>query len=323
MGGDLGIGSGTHQTQVNLAVLQEYAAQAVQLVADVARRPDSPASELPRVLAGLQRNLAVAKTTPGTAADVALVRSYYGTNHPYGQPIPTDAQLAAYTIDDVRRFHADNFGAKRAHLYIAGQFDTAAVKAAIERAFGDWHAGPDRLWLPAQPQSGPKVLLIDRPGAPQSTIRIAFPAPVIGTEGDLPFRVTNALLGGAFNSRITQNIRERNGYTYSPGSGIAFNPLLLGAMSDVSPSESGLASGVVNTAFMMGGALGLAVLASIAASSTDSQLAAGSTAQAALNGGYQLAFVVGSACAATAGILGGVFMRTRAAPAGAPAPAGH
>jgi MFS family permease len=107
------------------------------------------------------------------------------------------------------------------------------------------------------------------------------------------------------------------------GAGIAFNPLLLGAMSDVSPSESGLASGVVNTAFMMGGALGLAVLASIAASSTDSQLAAGSSAQAALNGGYQLAFVVGSACAATAGILGGVFMRTRAAPAGAQATAAH
>jgi EmrB/QacA subfamily drug resistance transporter len=107
------------------------------------------------------------------------------------------------------------------------------------------------------------------------------------------------------------------------GAGIAFNPLLLGAMSDVSPSESGLASGVVNTAFMMGGALGLAVLASIAASSTDAQLSAGASEQASLNGGYQLAFIVGAACAATAGVLGGVFMRTRAAPAGAPEPAAH
>jgi hypothetical protein len=72
----------------------------------------------------------------------------------------------------------------------------------------------------------------------------------------------------------------------------------------------------VNTAFMMGGALGLAVLASIAASRTDSQLAAGLSAVAALNGGYQLAFMVGAACAATAGILGGVFMRTRVAEIG-------
>ena len=96
------------------------------------------------------------------------------------------------------------------------------------------------------------------------------------------------------------------------GAGIAFNPLLLGAMSDVQPSESGLASGVVNTAFMMGGSLGLAVLASFAAMRTDSQLAAGASDVAALNGGYQLAFILGASAAAAAGILGGIFMRTRA-----------
>jgi EmrB/QacA subfamily drug resistance transporter len=98
------------------------------------------------------------------------------------------------------------------------------------------------------------------------------------------------------------------------GAGIAFNPLLLGAMSDVSPSESGLASGMVNTAFMMGGALGLAVLASFAAMRTDVLLAAGSDAVASLNGGYQLAFLLGAVSAAVAAIAGGMFMRTRAAP---------
>jgi EmrB/QacA subfamily drug resistance transporter len=107
------------------------------------------------------------------------------------------------------------------------------------------------------------------------------------------------------------------------GAGIAFNPLLLGAMSDVQPSESGLASGVVNTAFMMGGALGLAVLASIAAARTDGLVAGGTAEVAALNGGYQLAFIAGAACAVMAGVLGGVFMRTRAAPAGASAHAAH
>jgi MFS family permease len=99
------------------------------------------------------------------------------------------------------------------------------------------------------------------------------------------------------------------------GAGIAFNPLLLGAMSDVSPSESGLASGVVNTAFMMGGALGLAVLASFAAMRTDTLIAAQADPVAALNGGYQLAFVLGASAAALAAAAGGVFMRTRAAPA--------
>ena len=78
------------------------------------------------------------------------------------------------------------------------------------------------------------------------------------------------------------------------GAGIAFNPVLLAAMSDVEPTEAGLASGVVNTSFMMGGALGLAVLASLAATRTDSLLAAGEDELAALAGGYHVAFLVGA-----------------------------
>ena len=93
------------------------------------------------------------------------------------------------------------------------------------------------------------------------------------------------------------------------GAGIAFNPVLLAAMSDVKPEESGLASGVVNTSFMMGGALGLAVLASVAAARTGSLLASGSDAIAALNGGYHLAFLIGALFAATAAVLGAVFLR--------------
>jgi EmrB/QacA subfamily drug resistance transporter len=94
------------------------------------------------------------------------------------------------------------------------------------------------------------------------------------------------------------------------GAGMAFNPLLLAAMSEVSASESGLASGVVNTAFMMGGALGLAVLASIAAAQTGSMLAAGASTPLALTGGYQMAFLVGAVFAAVAGLLGALLLRS-------------
>ncbi|MDX6415248.1 MAG: hypothetical protein QOH23_2658 [Gaiellaceae bacterium] len=106
------------------------------------------------------------------------------------------------------------------------------------------------------------------------------------------------------------------------GAGLAFNPVLLAAMSDVEPSESGLASGVVNTAFMMGGALGLSILASLAASRTDNLRASGQGALDALNGGYHAAFLVGAAFAAAAAVVGGVFLRTREhAPAAVPADA--
>jgi MFS family permease len=97
------------------------------------------------------------------------------------------------------------------------------------------------------------------------------------------------------------------------GAGIAFNPLLLAAMSDVAESESGLASGIVNTAFMMGGALGLALLASLAAAHTgDVSTLAGAAAAAALDGGYRLAFGAGAICALAAAILGALLLPVRA-----------
>jgi EmrB/QacA subfamily drug resistance transporter len=93
------------------------------------------------------------------------------------------------------------------------------------------------------------------------------------------------------------------------GAGMAFNPVLLAAMSDVDPSESGLASGVVNTAFMMGGALGLAVLASLADRRTESLAASGESALEALNGGYHAALLVGAVFALGAAVVGAVFLR--------------
>jgi EmrB/QacA subfamily drug resistance transporter len=99
------------------------------------------------------------------------------------------------------------------------------------------------------------------------------------------------------------------------GCGMAMNPVLLAAMSDVPQSESGLASGVVNTAFMMGGALGLAVLASLAAARTDRLLALGADSLAALNGGYHIAFAIGAGFAAAAALLSAVLLRSAPQPA--------
>jgi EmrB/QacA subfamily drug resistance transporter len=104
------------------------------------------------------------------------------------------------------------------------------------------------------------------------------------------------------------------------GGGLAFNPVLMAAMSDVEAQDSGLASGITNTAFMMGGALGLAVLASVAASRTHHLTATGHGDLAALTGGYHLAFAVGALFAIAAAVVGAVFLRTRTAAAGAREP---
>ena len=101
------------------------------------------------------------------------------------------------------------------------------------------------------------------------------------------------------------------------GAGIAFNPVLLAAMGDVEPHESGLASGVVNTSFMMGGALGLAVFVALSDWRHDDLLAARLSPLEALNGGYQIAFLAGAAMAAVAAIIGGTQLRPK--PTQAPA----
>jgi EmrB/QacA subfamily drug resistance transporter len=106
------------------------------------------------------------------------------------------------------------------------------------------------------------------------------------------------------------------------GAGLAFNPMLLAAMSDVEPSDAGLASGVVNTSFMMGGALGLAVLASIAAARTDSLSASGDSTLVALTGGYHAAFLAGALFSLVAAALAAVFLQS-AAPSDEPEPVGE
>jgi EmrB/QacA subfamily drug resistance transporter len=103
------------------------------------------------------------------------------------------------------------------------------------------------------------------------------------------------------------------------GGGLAFNPVLMAAMSDVDPAESGLASGIANTAFMMGGALGLAVLASVASARTRHLALTGHGALASLTGGYHVAFLAGAGFALLAAAVGAAFLRTRAMPQAEPA----
>jgi MFS family permease len=99
------------------------------------------------------------------------------------------------------------------------------------------------------------------------------------------------------------------------GAGMAFNPVLLAAMNDATPNDAGVASGIVNTSFMMGGSLGLAILASLAAARTQTLTTAGEDPLAALTGGYHAAFILGAIFAATAAVLAGTLLRHRPVPA--------
>lgn len=219
MGGSLSVGTGAEQASVGISVLSEYAVRAAGLVADVLRNPRFPESELPRILANFERSVSVARSEPGTIADAALAALVYG-DHPFGRMLPEPGQVAAYGIDDVRRFYADNFGAQRTHVYVAGRYDRPSLEHAIRTAFSGWTAGRPATIDPPRSQPGAEVQLIDRPGSLQSSVRIALPAPDPAHADYFRFTVMNTLLGGSFISRIVTNLREDKGYAYSPGSSI-------------------------------------------------------------------------------------------------------
>lgn len=214
MGGGLSLSTGVDAATASIDVLGEFTPQAIGLVADLLQRPDLKAEELEKVRADLLRNLMVAKSSPGSVAAEAFQAAVY-PGHPYGRVFPTPQQLSAYTLEQVRAFHAANYGAARTHLYVVGRFDPARVRAAVEKAFGGWRAGPAPTALPAPAPGAAKVVLLDRPGAPQSTVLIG--GRVAPQKYDVDFRAASTLLGGYFSSRITRNIREDKGYTYSPG----------------------------------------------------------------------------------------------------------
>jgi predicted Zn-dependent peptidase len=220
MGGDLSVGVGMHMASFSSNVLSEFGPDALRRIATVMRQPDFPESEFDRILQNEIRNMTVARSQPGPVATEAYVGLLYGEDHPYGQGLPDVGQMDGYTLDQVRAFYDAHFGAARTHIYIAGRFDHDEMEAAIRDAFGDWDAG-NAVDIPdASPRTGPVVHLINRPGAPQTTIRLGVPVAPIGTEDAYALTVMNALLGGSFTSRLTRNLRETNGWTYSPGSGI-------------------------------------------------------------------------------------------------------
>ena len=240
MGGTLDVAVGMNQTTIGTDVFSESADDAVALIADVARNPLFPEADLGRIKADLVRDLSIRRSQPGPIAAEKFSQVLFG-KHAYGRTFPTDAALQGYTLEQVRAFHERSFGASRSALYVVGRFDAAAVEGAIRRHLGEWPAGSP----PAKPQVTPvrarSLHLIDRPGAVQSTVYIGLPV-VDATHPDyLALTVMNALLGGSFGSRITSNIREQKGYTYSPGSTITTR---LGAaawleMADVTTNVTG------------------------------------------------------------------------------------
>lgn len=219
MGGELSIGVGLNTMNISGNVLSEFAPDLVKLIADIIQHPGFPASELDRLKADMKRTLSVQLSRPQPIASKEF-RALIYPDHPYGRIYPTEAMIDAYSVDDIKGFFDANVGAARSVLYVVGKFDDAAVQKAVEESFAGWRKGPDVFFPEAKAVTSKQISILDRPGAPQSTIMIGLPVIAPSDPDFLKLSITNALLGGSFASRITSNIREDKGYTYSPSSSI-------------------------------------------------------------------------------------------------------
>jgi zinc protease len=220
LGGALSVEAGADEIVISLDVLSERVPDAVELLADVLRRPQLPASQVDRIRANIARQIAIERAESQAIAEEASARLLYG-DHPYGRGFPSEQDLARYSADAARGFVTQQFGAQRTRLYVVGKFDPSGASSAIERSFADWAGGAaPSLNVPA-PVPGHKVRLIDRPGAPQSTLILGLVTIDPSADDFMALVLANTLLGGDFIARLGQDLREDKGWTYGVQSHIS------------------------------------------------------------------------------------------------------
>ena len=243
LGADLGSSSSWDYSLVRLHVPVARLEQALPLMADVALRPDFPERELVRLRKEALTTLLQARDEPREVAQVALLQAVFGPDHRYHRPAGGDAaSLKDMGVAHVREFHRGHYGPGNAALVVVGDVD-ASVLPLLEKAFGAWSGErPAAASVPPPPQvAGRQLWLIDKPGAPQSVIRIGRVGPPRATPRYHALEVMNTLLGGSFTSRLNDNLREQHGYAYGAGSTFGYRKvagLFLAAADVQTPSTA-------------------------------------------------------------------------------------
>ncbi len=217
-------------TMLAVSALSSKAEQAIELFADAALRPTFDAKEWQRVQALHVEGLKQELDEPSTVASWVGLRAFFGDDHPYGKPVDgTPAAAEAIKLSDVQGFHRSTFRPSRATFLTAGDLTTERVRELLEKSFGGWKEPAEPA--PSVSQNLPKpdtramrVVIVDRPEAVQTVIRFYMPAENYSDPRRVPLELLNIILGGSFTSRLNQNLRERNGFTYGARSGYVMDP---------------------------------------------------------------------------------------------------
>ena len=190
----------------------------LDLLADVVLRPSFADSEIARQRELRAAQLVQQRDEPVAVANVAFPAIVYGRDHPYGHPLNgTDSATARLARERVGEFYRSYYRPNGARLLIVGDVTLAEARRLAAARFGGWARG-DVPAFPSPPAPAPAatrtVYLIDKPGAAQSVVRIGHVGPARTTPDWFALEVLNTIVGGAFTSRLNQNLRETHGYTY-------------------------------------------------------------------------------------------------------------
>ena len=224
LGANLSTTSSFDYSAVRMSVPVSRLGDALPLMADVGLRPTFPAGELERLRKERLTGLLQARDNPAALIQLAFPRVVFGPTHRYGTSANgLPPAIESFTVDDLRTFYRAHYRPDNATLLVVGDVTPASLLPALEKSFGGWKAdGMAALvaGVPAAPQlTRRQIYLVDKPEAAQSQIRIGWVGVPRSTPDYVPLEVLNTILGGSFTSRLNQNLREKNGYSYGASSG--------------------------------------------------------------------------------------------------------
>lgn len=226
IGAALGVRPGTDGSFITLSVLTKHLNKALDVFADVVVNPTFPQKEFSRLVQQRRTSLMQQRDRAATIASLSFTRLIYGSDHPYGNDASgTDTSLAVMTREDLVAFYRTHYRPNNAVMVVVGDVTLKALLSALEPRLSSWQPAdvPAPVFPALRPAEKRKVYLIDKQGAPQSEVRIGYPAAARNTPDFFPLTLANRVLGGQFASRLNMNIREKRGFSYGVRSAFQFN----------------------------------------------------------------------------------------------------
>lgn len=225
----IGASFSTSSRGMNAYSLSKHSDKVFDIMADVLYNASFPEQEFEKLKKQTLSGLASSKDDPNAIASNVGDVLTYGKDHPYGE-IMTEETVEKISLDQIKSYYNTYFKPNISYLVVVGDFDKAKMKKKVEETFGAWKSSDDIKKMTFEKPEIPTSTTVDfvnKNGAVQSVIKLTYPLEMKpGTPDVIPARVMNTMLGGYFQSRINQNLRETHGYTYGARSRIDSDKLI-------------------------------------------------------------------------------------------------